>query len=63
MYFCVVCIVCFVTFPVLFVCTCVLNNCHLVTTQLLPKYISYIIFREGKGEWEWLSKACEKLFR
>jgi hypothetical protein len=35
MYFCVVlCIVCFVTFPVLFVCTCVLNNCHRVATQL-----------------------------
>jgi hypothetical protein len=35
MYFCVViCIVYFVTFPVLFVCTCVLNNCHRVATQL-----------------------------
>ena len=35
MYFCVVlCIVCFVTFPVLFVCICVLNNCHRVATQL-----------------------------
>jgi hypothetical protein len=26
--------VCFVTFPVLFVCICVLNNCHRVATQL-----------------------------
>jgi cell division protein FtsX len=35
MYFCVVlCIVCFVTFFVLFVCICVLNNCHRVATQL-----------------------------
>jgi hypothetical protein len=33
-YFCVLCIVCFVTFPVLFVCICVLNNCHQVATQL-----------------------------
>jgi len=43
MHFCVVlCIVCFVTFPVLFVCICVLNNCHRVATQLqLNIYISY----------------------
>jgi hypothetical protein len=35
MYFCVVlCIVCFVTFPVLFVCICVLNYCHRVATPL-----------------------------
>ena len=34
MYFCVLCVVCFVTFPVLFVCICVLNDCHLVATQL-----------------------------
>jgi hypothetical protein len=34
MYFCVLCIVCFVTFPVLFVCICVLNNCHRVATHL-----------------------------
>jgi hypothetical protein len=35
MYFCVVLgIVCFVTFPVLFVCICVLNYCHWVATQL-----------------------------
>jgi len=39
MYFCVVpCIVCFVTFPVLFVCICVLNNYHRVVTQLQLKY-------------------------
>jgi hypothetical protein len=34
MYFCVLCIVCFVTFRVLFVCICVLNECHRVATQL-----------------------------
>jgi hypothetical protein len=35
MYFCVVlCIVCFATYFVLFVCICVLNYCHLVAIQL-----------------------------
>jgi hypothetical protein len=34
MYFCALCTVCFVTFSVLFVCICVLNNCHRVATQL-----------------------------
>jgi hypothetical protein len=34
MYFCVLCIVCFVTFPVLFVCIYVLNNCQRVAIQL-----------------------------
>ena len=35
MYFCVVpCIVCFVMFPVLFVCICVMHYCHRVATQL-----------------------------
>ena len=34
MYFCVLCIVCFVTFPAIFVCICVLNNCHRMATQL-----------------------------
>jgi hypothetical protein len=33
-FFVVLCDVCFVTFPVLFVCICVLNNCHRVATQL-----------------------------
>jgi hypothetical protein len=34
MYFCVVpCIVCFVSFSVLFMCICVLNYCHRVATQ------------------------------
>jgi hypothetical protein len=47
-YFCVVlCIVCFVSFWVLFVCKCVLYNCHRVATQLqlrnLYHIISYII--------------------
>jgi hypothetical protein len=42
-FFCVVLRdVCFVTFSVLFVCICVLNNCHRVATQLqLNKYIIY----------------------
>jgi hypothetical protein len=44
MYFCVVlCIVCFVTFPVLFVCICVLNNCHRVATQLQLNISYHII--------------------
>ena len=35
MYFCVVlCIVCFVSFSVLFVCICVLHYCHRVATEL-----------------------------
>jgi hypothetical protein len=35
MYFCVVlCIVCFVSFSVLFVCICILNYCHRLTTHL-----------------------------
>jgi hypothetical protein len=46
-YVCVVlCIVCFVTFPVLFVCTCVLNNCHRMATQLQLN-ISYHILSSG----------------
>jgi hypothetical protein len=41
-YICVVlCIVCFVTFPVLFLCICVLNYCHRVATQLQLTNISY----------------------
>jgi hypothetical protein len=45
MYFCVVlCIVCFVTYSVLFVCIiCVLNYCHRVATQMQLN-ISYIHF-------------------
>jgi len=40
MYFCVVlCIVCFVSFSVLFVCICVLYYCHRVATQIAVKYI------------------------
>jgi len=40
MYFCVaLCLVCFVSFSVLFVCTCVLNYCHRMATQLQLTYI------------------------
>jgi hypothetical protein len=45
--FCVVlCIVCVVSFWVLFVCKCVLYYCHRVTTQLQLTDISYIISTE-----------------
>jgi len=50
MYFCVLCIVCFVTFPVLFVCICVLNSCHQMATQLQLNisyhFISYHMIRK-----------------
>jgi hypothetical protein len=48
MYFSVLCIVCFVTFPVLFVCICVLNNYHRVAIQLHLN-ISYIPCSEVLG--------------
>jgi magnesium-transporting ATPase (P-type) len=41
-HFCVVCIVCFVSFSVLFVCICVLYYCHRVATQLQLTNISII---------------------
>ena len=43
MYFCVLYIVCFATFPVLFVYICVLNNCHRVATQLQLNILYHII--------------------
>jgi hypothetical protein len=49
-FFCVVlCDVCFVKFPVLFVCICVLNNCHRVATQLQLN-ISYVSSCSGHLE-------------
>jgi hypothetical protein len=41
------CIVCFVSFYVLFVCKCVLYFCHRVTTQLQLINISYHIICRG----------------
>jgi hypothetical protein len=47
--FCVVlCIVCFMTFPVLFLCICVLNNCHRVTTKLQLNMSYHIIYEKGR---------------
>ena len=54
MYFCVfLCIVCFVTYSVLFVCMCVLNYCHRVATQLQLN-ISYriISYHINKRQWK-----------
>jgi len=45
-YFCVVlCIVCFVSFPVLFVFICVLLYCHRVATQLQLNISYHIVQR------------------
>jgi len=49
----VICIVCFVTFPVLFVCICVLNNCHWLATQLQVN-ISYHISCYVESPFRWL---------
>jgi hypothetical protein len=43
--FVVLCIVCFVSFCVLFVCKCGLYNCHRVATQLQLTNISYHIIQ------------------
>jgi len=54
MYFCVVvCIVCFMSFSVLFVCICVLYYCHRVATQLQLN-ISYIISYSHPAHQIWL---------
>jgi hypothetical protein len=48
MHFCVVlCIVCFVSFCVLFVCKFVLNYCHRVATQLQLTNIAYHIQQQA----------------
>jgi len=38
-----------VTFSVLFVCICVLNNCHRVATQLQLNILYIILFHERKN--------------
>jgi hypothetical protein len=49
MYFCILCIVCFVSFSVLLVCICVLNYYHWVATQLqLNISVSYINIENAK---------------
>jgi len=54
MYFCVVlCIVCFVTFSVLFVCICVLYYCHRVATQVQLNISYHIIYHmRQNNSWE-----------
>ena len=47
--FCVVCIICFVSFSVLFVCICVLYFCHRVTTQLQFNISYHIKSPRGPG--------------
>jgi hypothetical protein len=47
--FCVLCIVCFVSFCVLFVCKCVLYNCHRVATQMQLTNISYHLSQSATG--------------
>jgi hypothetical protein len=47
-FYVVLCDVYFVTFPVLFVCICVLNNCHRFATQLQLN-ISYHTINPGSS--------------
>jgi hypothetical protein len=60
----VLCIVCFVSFFVLFVCKCVLYYCHRVVTQLqFNKYISYIkvlnnLVTKHSPLYRWVIKVC-----
>jgi hypothetical protein len=50
MYFCVVlCIDCFVTLSVFFVCICVLSYCHRVATQLQLNISYRIIYSDFRG--------------
>jgi hypothetical protein len=58
MCFCVLCIVGFVMFLVLFLCICVLNNCHRVATQLQLN-ISYqkVQIRPGQNKGDHLHQS------
>jgi len=57
--YCVVlCIFCFASFCVLFVCKCVLYYCHRVTTQLQLTNISYHIFPNSRLKVTFLSLAA-----
>jgi len=63
MYLCVVlCIVCFVTLPVSFVCTCVPNTCHRVATQLQLN-ISYHIIQIVVSLWPVVTRLSHYCFQ
>jgi hypothetical protein len=47
-FYVVLCIICFVSFSVLFMCICVLNYCHRVATQL-ELNISYQIYHNARS--------------
>ena len=58
MYFCVVlCIVCFVSFSVLFVCKCVLYYCHRVATQLQLNISHHISLQETLTCYQYIFKS------
>jgi hypothetical protein len=59
--FCVVlCDVCFVPFPVLFVCICVLNNCHRVATQLQLNISYFYLTKKSNQPEEEMKHVVER---